>query len=177
MAMEVTVIDSQGSAGWIASATRIGEIYMTDVKSMVQNVLALLQQNSTTMSRLNILDHGNPSGFEVGTDWVSMGTLPTYTVELAKLAPMFAAGGFVHLRHCQIGQNQNLLLALAQLFGVPVYAGVDYQNGLLRLNMGGTPITGWLTGWTKMIPNPFVGLENYVRADPNGTFQTNVGRP
>jgi hypothetical protein len=37
--MEITVIDASDRVGWAAAATRVGEIYMTDVVSMVTNVI------------------------------------------------------------------------------------------------------------------------------------------
>lgn len=177
MSMEVTVVDDSDATGWLAAATRTGEIYMTDVASMVSNVISLLTTESETMSRLNILDHGSPRGFQVGTDNVNSGTLPTHSIELVKLRPHFATDGFVHLQHCQIGQNSQLLIALAQLLDVPVYAGKQYQNPIYRLNVGGTRHEGWLTGRIKVIPNPFNSFEEYVRADPDGTFHEDVGRP
>jgi hypothetical protein len=45
-------------------------------------------------------------------------------------------------------------MELAKLFGVPVYAGTSKHNPVYRLN-----------------------ILDYVRADPNGTFKTMVGRP
>lgn len=35
----VTVVDDSDHVGWLASATRIGEVYMDDPNSMVENVL------------------------------------------------------------------------------------------------------------------------------------------
>lgn len=85
MGIEVTVINASHVAGWLSAAFHLGEIYMTDVRSMVGNVLSCLGQpaalplstiaepsgpnlrtHDTTyragplqkMSRLNIVDHG-----------------------------------------------------------------------------------------------------------------------
>lgn len=177
MGMEITVIDDSDAVGWVASVSRLGEIHMNDVRSMVVNVIAMSQKEGRKLSRLNILDHGSPSGFEIGTDHISSGSLPVHATELAKLKPIFEHDGFVHLQHCQIGQNPLLLAALAKLLGVSVYAGKEYQNPLYRLNYGGTKHTGWLTKKVKMIPNPFKSFEEYVRVDPDGKYHDNVGRP
>src|SRR5688572_28696178 len=111
--MEITVIDDSDHVGWAASATRIGEIYMTDVASMVKNVLA--EAGSNKISRLNILDHGNDTSFQIGTDWISLHSLPSFESELSKLNGHFTASGFVHLQHCEIGQNAPLLTKLAKI--------------------------------------------------------------
>jgi len=175
MGLEITVIDDSDHVGWAAAATRLGEIYMTDVTDMVTNVLARI--GTSTMSRLNILDHGNPQLFEIGSDMITVATLINHEPQLSRLNGHFDKSGFVHLQHCQIGQNQDLLLRLARIFGAPVYAGLDFQNAVYRINMNATIHTGWLTGWTKAIPNPFAGFERYVRADPDGTFHNPVDRP
>ncbi|MEL7469429.1 MAG: DUF4347 domain-containing protein [Pseudomonadota bacterium] len=177
MAIEVTVIDDSDSVGWAAAATRIGEIYMTSCKDMVDNVLAKLAEESEKMSRLNILDHGNTTSFSLGSDWVSSNTLGSYRKDLARLKGQFASDGIVHLQHCQIGQNKALLTSLASIFGVSVYAGKDYQNPVYRLNFAARRHMGWLTGWVKAIPDPSSGFERYVRADPDGTFDEDAGRP
>lgn len=177
MGIEVTVIDDSDHVGWAAAATRIGEIYMTSCKDMVDNVLSLLTSEGETMSRLNILDHGNPTSFSLGGDWVSSSTLSTHRANLTRLNGHFDTNGFVHLQHCQIGQNAPLLVSLAAILGVSVYAGQDYQNPVYRVNMAARRHEGWLTGWAKAIPDPSVGFERYVRADPDGTFETNVDRP
>ncbi len=164
MDLELTVINDSTVVGYIASVVRLGEIYMQDVASMVANVLSALRgptrfcapglpQYPNKLSRLNILDHGNRSGIEIGSDWINTTTFPTYAPILRKLYGHFTPMGFVHLQHCQIGQNQALLLSLAKAFGVPVFAGTGSQNPVYRFNFG-----------------------DYVRADPNGTFNK-AGRP
>ena len=60
----------------------------------------------------------------------------------------------MHLQHCDVGQNRTLLLRVAQVFGVSVYAATGKYNPVLRFTWG-----------------------DYVRADPDGTFHTDVGRP
>jgi len=164
MNIEVTVINDSHIVGYLASVFREGEIYMKDVSSMVSNVLSALRAASRTcsvasaqyvhqLSRLNILDHGNPSGIQIGADWVDATTLPTFAPTLSRLAGHFSSIGFVHLQHCQVGQNQALMTGLAKTFGVSVYAGTGSQNPVYRFNFG-----------------------DYVRADPNGNY-AKAGRP
>jgi hypothetical protein len=164
MGQEITVVDDSDYVGYAASMVREGEIYMTDVTSMVANVLAALRKHYrncapgraeyNTMSRLNILDHGNKNVIEIGTDRIEASNVSSFEPALKKLRGRFDKGGFVHLQHCEIGQNRALLTALARIFGVSVYAGASYQNPVYRFNFG-----------------------DYVRADPNGTFTQDVGRP
>ena len=164
MGQEITVIDDSDHVGYAASMVREGEIYMTNVESMVANVLAALRKHYrncapgrveyNSMARLNILDHGNKDGIQVGSDWISPSNVTSYEPALKKLRGRFDKGGFVHLQHCEVGQNRTLLTSLARIFGVSVYAGTSYQNPVYRFNFG-----------------------DYVRADPNGTFTQDVGRP
>lgn len=150
--MEITVIDSSDRVGWLASATRIGEVYMTDVRSMVTNVLLKAGRNPIT--RLNILDHGNKNGIQIGNDWIEISNLIKFEPVLLLLRIAFDPSGFVHLQHCQVGSNRALLLQFARIFGVPVYAGTGLHNPVLRFNFG-----------------------NYNRATPKGNFEKEVGRP
>jgi hypothetical protein len=150
--------------GFLAAATRESEIYMTDVTSMVENILRVTRPYSRTCSfpepapigirRLNILDHGNSNGIEIGSDFITVATLPLHSGTLRRLKGRFTYYGFVHLQHCSVGQNRVLLRELAKVFGVSVYAGTGLHNPVYRFNRG-----------------------EYVRADPDGTFATDVGRP
>ncbi len=132
--MEITVIDDREIVGWTAAATRIGEIYMTNVASMVQNVIT--KAAGTPISRLNIVDHGNAVRFQIGSDHISLGNLATYRSQLVRLNGQFRSNGFVHLQHCAIGNNQPLLLQLSSIWGVPVYAGTGNHNSIYRFNLG-----------------------------------------
>lgn len=152
MNIEVTVVDDSDYVGWLASASRVGEIYMTSVVSMVAAVRKAAGPNK--ILRLNILDHGNPDGIQIGMNWITLANLAAYTAELVKLKPLLHPNAIIHLQHCKIGRNKRLLQALAKLFARPVYAGTGNHNPLLRFNFG-----------------------DYSRADPDGTFHTDVGRP
>jgi len=134
--IEVTVVDDSDYVGWAAAATRTGEIYMTDVKSMVDNVIRKATAAKSGISRLNILDHGNARGLEIGKDWVDINSITSYEGTLRLLKPYFSKGGFVHLQHCQVGQNHALLARLSTIFGVPVYAGTGKHNPVYRFNFG-----------------------------------------
>lgn len=152
MGIEVTVIDGSDHVGWMAGASRTGELYMTSVASMVRVVLAHIA--SRRMDRLNILDHGSTRSIQIGTDRVSVTTLPRFEGQLRRLRGHFSRNGFVHLQHCNAGGNAALLLRLAQVFGVSVYAGTGLHHAVYRFNTG-----------------------DYVRADPNGSFARSVPRP
>jgi hypothetical protein len=152
--MEVTVVDDEGVVGWAASATRFGEVYMTDVNSMVRNVRQKAGENQQNITRLNILDHGNPNGIQIGNDWITLANVRNFVPQLSRLRSSFASGGFVHIQHCEAGQNLDLMRQLAAAFGVPVYAGTGAHNPVYRINLG-----------------------EYVRCNPDGTCQFQVGRP
>jgi hypothetical protein len=106
--IEVTVIDDSDIVGFAAAATRENEIYMTDKASMVDNILRKIRPYSRVCSypepspigitQLNILDHGNKDGIEIGNDWLDETTLPKYRATLGRLKGKFTSSGFVHLQ-------------------------------------------------------------------------------
>lgn len=165
MGVIVTVIDDSDRVGIAASVTRIGELYMTSVANMVANVLGFLATytppprspadvlayslshgrlsappmpaaGTTKMSKLNVLDHGNTSGLEIGTDWVSTGSFARFQSEFARLTPKFESGAYVHLAHCEAGMNIRLMEMFADTFGVPVVAGRGLTHAVFRANTG-----------------------------------------
>jgi hypothetical protein len=118
----ITAVDERDLAGSAGRLTHcIGSVPMRSVHSMVNNVLGALQDD--IISRLNIIDHGNEKVLTIGDDYVSLATLQLYRPILGRLFGRFADDGFVHLQHCLIGQNPELLVQLADTFGVPVVAG------------------------------------------------------
>lgn len=155
--MEITVIDGSDHVGWLAGATRTGEIYMSDVSSMVVNVISKVHRSGfpkTTIHRLNILDHGDDSGVEIGSDWIDTSTFKRFEPSLMLLRFFFSRSGFVHLQHCNVGSNHTLLTMFARAFGVNVYAGTGAHNPLYRFNLG-----------------------EYDRCSPSGVCVHDVNRP
>jgi hypothetical protein len=91
---------------------------------------------STRMSRLNILDHGNSTGIQIGTDWITTASFPAFQPTLSRLSGKFDSGGFAHLQHCEAGMNIGLMEMFADTFGVPIVAGRGLQNPVYRMNLG-----------------------------------------
>jgi hypothetical protein len=162
-AVEVTAVDEsvEKSIEWykpwrytgpISGAIR-GNVNMTDIASMVTNVLAHLAGRS--MTRLNILDHGNEHGVEIGTDWLgSAADVLAHASDLSRLRGKFSSGGFVHLQNCHAGANKDVMCALADAIGVPVFGGTGLHNPLLNFNLG-----------------------DYVSCGPGGVWKPSAGRP
>jgi hypothetical protein len=132
--------------GWVASAVREGEAYMTDVQSMVDNVIAATrlylrvctpgQAEYELISRLNIIDHGNPDGIYIGDDYISMQNIEEFAPNLGRLRGHFEKNGFVHLQQCDVGQNLPLLQRMANIWQARVYAGTGAHNPVYRFNTG-----------------------------------------
>lgn len=95
------------------------------------------------LGRLHILGHGMPNFAEIGSDTIYAHEARRWIPVFAPLRPLFEPGAFVHLHHCYVGQSKDILISLAQGFGVPVYGGQDQENPILGYNMGkfgcGTP--------------------------------------
>jgi hypothetical protein len=136
--MEITVIDERAVPGpiwtpgkfagpvtnWLVSRTGT-PVYMRNVKTMVHGVLARL--GNAKMTRLNIVDHGNETGFELGDDLVTEQNIAMFAPQLAQLRGRFAPRGFVHLQHCKVGEAAGLLLDFSNIVGVRVYGGTGYD--------------------------------------------------
>ncbi len=120
---------------------------------MVENVLRAV--GSRRMSRLNIVDHGNAHGVEIGDDWLdSAATVNTHASALGRLRPRFATNTIVHLQNCRAGQNQGVICTMARILGVPVFAGTGLHNPVLGFNHG-----------------------DYVSCGPTGPWNPDAGRP
>lgn len=140
--MEITVIDERAGEGawysvgkWSGPTTQFfnqSAVTMRDVGTMVHGVITRLGQ--AKLSRLNIIDHGNATGFQLGDDVVTAENLGQHARQLGQLKGRFAADGFVHLMHCKVGQDRLLLLMLSSIFGVRVYAGTGFD--LPGMNLG-----------------------------------------
>lgn len=164
MGIEVSVVDDSDYVGWAAGATRAGELDLRNVTQMVDAVIGHLRTyvppvnphaitihamshgrvpmpptpipGSARLSRLNVLDHGNTSGGEFGSDWVTVSSFATFAGQFQRLRPWFGQTGFAHLQHCEIGQNVRLLEMFADAFGVPVVGGRGLHNPVYRANFG-----------------------------------------
>jgi hypothetical protein len=157
--VEVTAMDKRVESGpwyWLPRyggplLGALGDVEMTNTVSMANNVIRYL--HGRRMHRLNINDHGNNSGLEIGDDYITSANVSAYVPTLTRLRPHFESNGIAHFQNCDAGQNQSLICAIAAAFGVPVYAGTGLQEGT------------------------FFNFGDYVRCDPNGTFHPDVGRP
>ena len=146
--------DKAGEAriNFINGASRTGEIYMTNVQTMVTRVTAAAEGDKVT--RLNIIDHGDKNRAFFGQDCLTCDNFEKFAPVLGRLGSLFNTTSIVHLRHCEVGQNQDLLRMFAGTIGVAVYAGTGYHNSLLRENYG-----------------------EYVRCSPSGTIYNNAISP
>jgi hypothetical protein len=177
-AKDIIVINPSSAAGWIGSVCHFGELYMSDVTSMVAAVSARTLQTQSDIRGLRIMDHGNATGCGFGSDFVTTANFFSYYNAFSQLTGAFCPyNGFAQMQHCLAGRNTPLLLQFAQLWKVPVYGGLWYTNAATGWNMYATETVGKLTGMPKAIPNPFKGFQQWVRVDPNGTITQNVTVP
>lgn len=161
--MEITVITATGVVAWVAGASRVGEIYASNAKDMVTKVLQ--EAGEVPIDRLNLLDHSRMTssklkegtsrsvGIKIGGDVINEHNIGKFG-SLRLLKGRFAPGGLIHLQHCDIGLNQDLMKKLAAMCGATVYGGTGAHNPLLRVNYG-----------------------KYVRCEATGVCQTDVDRP
>lgn len=151
MGIHVKAVDRSDFVGKVASASRMDEIYMSDALSMVVNVMAHLRARrpysrvcapgyaqTARISRLDIVDHGNETSLQIGTDWIDVTNFDTsFRAILLPLAMHFERNGFAHLQNCNAGENIPLLEKFADTWGVPVVAGKgsDIELGITQINV------------------------------------------
>ena len=114
-------------------------IRINTIGQMVSAILGRLGQGDR-IQRLRVFGHGCPGYQGLGnserasSDWyhsISMHYWRQQSPVLSRLCGHFAPDGWVELSGCHVGQGsagQALLLHLAQLWGVEVAAGVEYQS-------------------------------------------------
>lgn len=90
----------------------------------------------STVSRINIIGHGNAAGVQIGGHFVDHHNFPDYEGHLRKLRSVLDGEGFIHIMGCAVGQNEKLLVMFAKACAVPVYAGTSAENVLLNFNVG-----------------------------------------
>src|SRR5262245_15553432 len=141
--MNIAAINDSIAVGWAESLITSNTVTLKNVKDMVVRVLA--KADGKKITRLVVSDHGSPEGPNFGSDKITLGNFEKYAVDLMLLSTAFAKGGWVHLTHCWVGQNENLLQLFSISFGVPVYASTGGVNALnstsgswTRCSPGGT---------------------------------------
>jgi hypothetical protein len=128
-------------------------IFMQDAKSFASAVVA--RADGGKIHRLNIADHGTANGCWFGKDYIYDGNFERYAQYLAKVAPYLTKTAIVHLQHCMVGQNTDLMRMFAMIFNVRVYAGTGIDAGAPFNNNTG----------------------DYVGCTPAGTMFKEVRRP
>jgi RHS repeat-associated protein len=148
----ISVIDPTDFEGKYQSKVRVNVVYMTDVQSMVANVIAGV--GDVPIRRLNIADHGNEEMVEFGLVRIYEKNFAAFEPRLSMLRGRFAPNGFVHLLACDIGSNLRMLVKFAKAFGAPVAAGSGVTSVIYNINSG-----------------------DYKRCHPNGQCDTSWWRP
>ncbi len=141
--MNIDVIDGLSTDEAMRNNRQIlrGEIGVITVSDMVDKILHRL--GSDKLRRLRVFGHGGAGMQGLGNSRDAVRTYATerlLTVQgsqllhgetLRQLQGKFEAGGWVELRGCQVGSDSSgglLLQELANLWGVPVKAGVPTQH-------------------------------------------------
>ena len=142
------------AARGIETVCSLGDtIFMQNVKHMIVAVVA--QADGGKIHRLTVHDHGTKDGCLFGKDWIDINTFEKFAPYLSKLQPLFTKEAIVHLTHCEMGQNTDLMFMFAATFNRRVYAGTGLDAAApYNLNTG-----------------------KYVGVTPGGTIFQEVRRP
>jgi len=138
--LEIVAINVATDAGWFSSGFWYDEIEFTSASDLVAQVLA--RSKGRKVRRLRIMDHGEYSAasgglVDFGTDTVAGWNFKTYESTFRLLRPCFGAGAVVHLMHCYVGNDTDLMNQFVAAFNCDVLAGLGMTNGALNTNFGG----------------------------------------
>ena len=99
---------------------------------MVNKIVNNCINTNDQIACLRIVGHGNARGQYIGRDWVSEQNLGKYQDMLEQLNSLFDIDlGEVIMGGCQQGQNGAFLLALSNIWGVPVSGFTAMQRPLI----------------------------------------------
>lgn len=142
MAVIVTGIDMSDTAGkiarWFPSGIPKGHIININETTPEQFVDKIIKySDGSSISRINIVDHGNRQALSIGDTIITNGNFHDYESTFSRLNGRFASNGFVHLLHCEVGWALPLMTKLASTVGVNVYGGLGFTSALGLINPGG----------------------------------------
>jgi hypothetical protein len=123
-------------------------------KDMVDKVIAKSEEVDDVIQRLNFISHGNRKGFLTGGHTVELDSVEHYREEFKRLWQYLSGEGIVQVMGCVVGQNTDLLKALAGMFGVPVYGGTSAENALWAFNTGSYNVAYPSGGVQEGVPRP-----------------------
>ena len=172
MRLNITVCSDYAAGGffergstWLMGATTSNEVSMSNVNSMVDNVIARVCSSQRDprriverISRLSIYDHGTRLAANFGPDRLSALELPRYESKLRQLTPYFEPNGLVVLCQCYAGILEDLLRRLAALWRVRVMGSTTQTSSFL-------PTIGWFPSNWRLLPPELGG---WVAYDPGG---------
>ena len=106
-----------------------GEGTVESVVDLVSVVSSKCKANNAKVGTLRLSGHGDEDGGPIGKDWITVATLPKYSVDLAKLNAYFdRSRTTVIFDSCLTGTNIRLLSKLSELWnGVPVSGFFENQ--------------------------------------------------
>jgi hypothetical protein len=121
---------------WIDKALTWGALGTRGAREMVQSLIGLCSRGDK-IAKLTIVGHGNEYGQYVGQDWLCKEAIPAWREELVKMTGLFAMHGEVVMGGCRQGRNAGLLLALSDIWNVPVSGFTALQRPVLPGDEGG----------------------------------------
>lgn len=118
---------------WAARRKRWGNGQRWIVINNTAELVRLVKSRCGTthyIRTLRIGGHGTNSGFRLGRDWVSMGTMQHHEADLRQIAPYLRPGqSVVYLDHCNVGHAEQLMMSLSDILGgVAVIGPAESQH-------------------------------------------------
>lgn len=137
--INVDVVIQYEKFDWSAYATGmmlIGEIDASSTEDLVKKVVRKAIEQSAQIHELAIYAHGASNQINFGKDYIHAWSAVQGAKKLSGLKGVMDANGRVILWVCEVGQSENLLVAIARAVGAQVYANTGDISPNLRLGWG-----------------------------------------
>jgi hypothetical protein len=110
----------------------VDERLITNTADMVDLVVKVSQTEKKKVKLLTITGHGNPDGFYIGNDWVTVADLifadKRIYKKLQELRLVLAPDARVVLRACDVGESEGLLKAFSGALGGARVQGSSWKQ-------------------------------------------------
>jgi hypothetical protein len=137
----IRILDPSGKTGRADAWRHPGDLTMSSVDDMVNNVLGDLADgdkiSKLTISTEGIVRNGKFVGVEIGSDVVTKGNFALYRSALQRLSGSFASDGVANMQVCRLGQDEALMKMFSDAFGVRVVGTTGVYNVIVNASFFG----------------------------------------
>ncbi|MBD2075896.1 DUF4347 domain-containing protein [Phormidium sp. FACHB-592] len=164
------------------------EVYLLNSAQDAIDQITQILLGRTGLSSLHIVSHGQAGGLALGTDWLNLDNLRSYSGELQSWGNALTADADILLYGCEVGQGvigQSFVQQLAQLTGADIAASNDLTGNvalggdwILEVNTGSIEasqafLATTMQGYSSVLDDAiFASAQQYTGGSLNSTSKT-----